>query len=81
MSRRRPVAYLVRQRGLAEYDEIVATKQKAAELAGDCLWWSRQVTVTPLYAGKPIRWISRRQAKRRARMAHEQPAGQGSVAS
>jgi len=78
---RRPVAYLVRQRGLAEYAEIVDTKKKATELACDCLWWSRQVTVTPLYAGQPMRWIIRREAARRARMAARRPEDRDTPAS
>lgn len=78
---RRPVAYLVQQRGLAEYAEIVDTKKKATELACDCLWWSRQVTVTPLYAGEPIKWISRREATRRALTVESRPEGQGTPSS
>ena len=77
----RPVAYVVRQRGLAEYAEIVYTKRDAILAARDCLWWSRQVTVTPLYAGEPIRWISRREATRRALTAASRPEGQGTPAS
>ena len=62
---RRPAGYLVKQHGLAEYAEVVDTKRKAVELARDCLWWSHRVTITPLYAGKPLTWISRRELGRR----------------
>jgi hypothetical protein len=52
---RRPVAYVVKQRGLSEYTEIVQTKRQAMEAARDMLWWSKQVIIRPLYAGKEIR--------------------------
>ncbi len=52
---RRPVGYLVRQRGLGEYAEICRTKKEAIQAAKECFWWSKQVTVRPLYAGKEIR--------------------------
>lgn len=55
MKRRRPVAYVVKQRGLSEYTEIVYTKKDAIALAKDMLWWSRQVKVFPLYAGRFIK--------------------------
>ena len=73
----RPVAYIVKQRGLAEYAEVVYTKREAVQAAQECLWWSQQVTVTPLYAGEPIKWISRREAARRARRAAPRPEDQG----
>lgn len=77
----RPVAYIVKQRGLAEYAEVVYTKREAVQAAQECLWWSQQVTVTPLYAGEPIKWISRREATRRALTAESRPEGQGTPAS
>ena len=64
--KRKPVAYMVQQRGLPEYAEIVGTKKEAVFIARDCLWWSPHVTIRPLYAGKPLQWISRREAARRA---------------
>lgn len=64
--KRRPVGYLVQQSGLAEYAEIVRTKKEAAQVAKECLWWSQKVTVRPLYAGRPLAWISKREAARRA---------------
>lgn len=63
--KRKPAGYLVQQHGLAAYGEFVDTKKKAVELARDCLWWSRRVTITPLYSGKPIEWISKRELSRR----------------
>ena len=65
----RPVAYIVKQRGLAEYAEVVYTKREAVQAAHECLWWSTSVTIQPLYAGSPITWISKREAKRRSRQA------------
>ena len=65
----RPTAYVLKQRGLREYTQVFHTKREAVEAARDCLWYSRQVTVTPLYAGKPIRWISKVKAERRTRTA------------
>ena len=41
----RPVAYIVKQRGLAEYAEVVYTKREAVQAAHDCLWWSTSVTI------------------------------------
>lgn len=64
--KRRPVGYIVQQRGLSEYAEVVDTKREAIFLARECLWWSTSVTIRPLYAGAPIKWISQRQLKRRA---------------
>lgn len=64
---RRPVGYLVQQRGLGEYAEICRTKKEAVQAARECLWWSQQVTIRPLYAGRKLRWISKREAARRAR--------------
>ena len=66
---RRPVAYVVKQHGLHTYAEMCETKKKAIECANDCLWWSSRVTITPLYAGKPIKWISKRMARKRGRTA------------
>lgn len=63
----RPYAYLVQQRGLSEYDEICRTKSEAIQAARECLWWSRQVTIRPLYAGKKAKWISKTDALRRSR--------------
>ena len=77
----RPVAYIVKQRGLAEYAEVVYTKREAVQAAQECLWWSQQVTVTPLYAGEPIKWISRREAARRVRTAESRPEDQGTPSS
>ena len=77
----RPVAYIVKQRGLAEYAEVVYTKREAVQAAQECLWWSQQVTVTPLYAGEPIKWISRREAARRARTAESRREDQGTPSS
>ena len=77
----RPVAYIVKQRGLAEYAEVVYTKREAVQAAQECLWWSQQVTVTPLYAGEPIKWISRREAARRARTAESRPEDRDRPAS
>lgn len=69
MKKRRPVAYLVKQHGLCEYDEICSTKREAIQAAKECLWWSKKVTVTPLYRGRPIKWISKQEARRRAGQA------------
>ena len=77
---RRPVAYIVQQHGLSEYAEVLYRKQDAIQAAKECLWWSRQVTVTPLYAGEPIQWISRREEERRARMAASRPEDRGTPA-
>lgn len=77
----RPVAYLVKQRGLSEYAEVVYTKREAVQAAQECLWWSQQVTVTPLYAGEPIQWISRPAAARRARTAESRREDQDTPAS
>lgn len=63
---RRPIGYMVQQRGLSEYAEIARTKREAIQIAREGLWWSRQITIRPLYAGRPLRWISRREAARRA---------------
>lgn len=67
--KRRPVGYIVQQRGLSEYAEVVDTKREAIFLARECLWWSTSVTIRPLYAGAPIKWISRREIGRRSRVA------------
>lgn len=67
--KRRPFAYLVRQRGLCEYDEICKTKREAVDVAKEGLWWSQQITVTPIHLGKPIKWISKRQSLKRSRVA------------
>lgn len=67
--RRRPVAYAVSQRGLREYTEYTETKKDAIQAARECLWWSQQVTITPLYAGKPLQWISKKEARRRSGVA------------
>lgn len=64
---KRPIGYLVQQRGLSEYSEICRTKREAIQVAKENLWWSRQVTVRPLYAGRKLRLISKREAARRAR--------------
>ena len=63
---RRPIGYMVQQRGLSEYAEIARTKREAIQIAREGLWWSRQITIRPLYAGRPLRWIGRREAARRA---------------
>lgn len=52
--KRRPVAYVVKQKGLSEYTEILYTKKQAMEAAREMLWWSKQVTIQPLYAGRKI---------------------------
>lgn len=65
----RPYAYLVQQRGLSDYDEVCRTKAEAIQAAKECLWWSRQVTIRPIYAGKPMPWISKAESRRRARQA------------
>jgi hypothetical protein len=62
----RPTAYVLKQRGLREYTQVFYTRREAVEAAKDCLWYSRQVTVTPLYAGQPIKWISQSSAARRS---------------
>lgn len=67
--KRRPYAYLVSQRGLGEYDEICRNKGEAIQAAKECLWWSRQITITPLHLGKPIKWISKRESLKRSRVA------------
>lgn len=64
---RRPFGYLVQQRGLGEYAEVCRTKKEAIQAARECLWWSRQVTIRPLYAGRKLRWIGKREAARRAK--------------
>jgi hypothetical protein len=51
---RRPVAYVVKQRGLREYTQVVYTKKEAMQTARDILWWSKRVTIQPLYAGRKI---------------------------
>lgn len=63
--KRRPVGYIIQQRGLSEYAEVVDTKKEAIFLARECLWWSPAVTIRPLYAGKPIKWIGSSERKRR----------------
>lgn len=52
---RRPVGYIVKQRGLSQYTEIVRTKQEAMQAAREMFWWSKQVSVRPLYEGKELR--------------------------
>lgn len=64
--KRRPIGYIVQQRGLPEYAEILDTKREAVFIARECLWWSTSVTIRPLYAGAPIKWISQRELKRRS---------------
>lgn len=64
--KRRPIGYLVQQSGLGEYAEIVRTKKEAVQVARECLWWSKKVTVRPLYAGRPVAWVGRREIARRA---------------
>lgn len=54
--KRRPFSYLVRQKGLSEFNEIVRTKKKAKELAQDLRWWGTAITITPLYLGRPKRY-------------------------
>jgi len=49
----KPAAWLVKQKGLSQYSEILRTKREAMQAAGDMLWHPGSVTVTPLYAGKP----------------------------
>lgn len=66
---RRPIGYVIQQRGLSEYAEIARTKREAIQIAKESLWWSQQVTIRPLYAGKPVPWISKSAARRRARWA------------
>lgn len=51
---KRPVAYVVKQKGLSEYTEMFATKKQAMAAAREMLWWSKQVTIQPLYAGKKL---------------------------
>ena len=52
---KRPIAYVVKQRGLSEYTEILYTKKQAVDAAKQLLWWSKQVTILPLYAGRAIK--------------------------
>ena len=52
--KRRPVAYVVKQKGLSEYTEILYTKKQAIAAAKELLWWSKQVTILPLYAGRKL---------------------------
>lgn len=52
--KRRPVGYMVTQRGLSEYTEIVRTKRQAIEAAREMFWWSKQVSIRPLYAGREL---------------------------
>lgn len=63
---KKPIGYMVQQRGLSEYAEIARTKREAIQIAREGLWWSTAVTIRPLYAGRPMKWISKREAKRRA---------------
>lgn len=53
--KKRPVAYLFQQRGYSEYAEIFRYKKEALAEAQYCRWLGQPSTVTPLYAGRPLK--------------------------
>jgi len=51
---KRPMYYLVRQRGLSRYAEVHRFRKHAVEAARDMLWHPGRVEIVPLFAGKPV---------------------------
>jgi hypothetical protein len=52
--KRKPVAWLLKQRGYAVYAEVFLTKKQALEEAQYCRWLGQPSSVVPLYPGKAI---------------------------
>jgi hypothetical protein len=52
--KRRPVGYLLQQRGYSEYSGFFRSKRAALLEAEYCRWLGKPSTVTPLFAGKPV---------------------------